>query len=168
MPRTFSFSFGFECYFIQHGSKTRDLSLNGLVYKVSINRQTDRTDCVSNWENPDTEICDFESVITTNLLGNNFTHSKDTLTYLKTFYNRAVDREVLETNQMCYQHFLEIACHIILPPCESDTGLVIHPCKEACYDMIKMCKHDPHTEKIFGDFWEFDCDYLPSVRDDLL
>ena len=166
MPRTFSFSFGFECDLIKFGPGMIDVDrlYDILDYDVSIIGQTNRTSCASNWGNPDTEMCDFESVITTNLLGNKLSHSKDTAYILKAFYNRA--GKTLDTNPICYQHFIETACHILLPPCQPDTGLVIHPCKEACYDMIKMCKHDLNAYEIFGDFWEFDCDYLPSVLDE--
>ena len=169
MPRTFSFSFGFECHLIQSGPGMIDVdrSYDILAYDVTIIGQTNWTGCASNWGNLDTEMCHFESVTATNLLGNKLSHSKDIAYILKAFYNRAAtDGKILDTNPICYQHFIETACHILLPPSQPDTGLVIHPCKEACYDMIKMCKHDLNTDEIFGDFWEFDCDYLPSVLDE--
>ena len=171
MPRSFSFSIGFECFYINHRSRFKKISLIGLVYNVSISGQTNRTDCASNWGNDDndTEICHFESVAATNLLGNKLSHSKDTVNILKTFYSRtAAGGKTSRINAICYQHFIETACHILLPPCEPDTGLVIRPCKEACYDMINMCKHDPDMENIFGNLWEFDCDYLPSSGDGTL
>ena len=145
MSSIFSFSFGYECNSIK--PRKEYSSLKGLVYNFNITWQTSHRALCR--QNVDADICHFESVTTSNLLGTTFQHSRDALKFLRVFYNRAI----AETNAMCYQHFIEIACHIILPPCQPHTGLVIHPCKEACYDMIKMCKHDPDTAEIFGDSW---------------
>ena len=170
MSRTFSFSFGFECYLIHHGSRIGNSSLKGLVYNVSINGQTDRIGCAANFAKADKETCNFDFVTDTNLLGNNLSHARYTANILKVFYNRSVAAgKILDTNPICYLHFIETACHILLPPCERRAaGLVIQPCKEACYDMLRICKHDHDPYWILGDFWDFDCDYLPSLEDGTL
>ena len=166
MPRTFSFSIGFECFYINQASRIRQTSLKGLVYNVSISGQANEIGCATNWGKTDKETCHFDFVTATNLLGNNLSHARYTANTLKVFYNRSVaDRKILETNPICYQHFIETACHILLPPCEPRSGLVIQPCKEACYDMLRICKHDHDPYRILDDFWEFDCDYLPSLWD---
>ena len=165
MLRTFSFSFGFECYLICNGSRAGNPSLNGLVYNVSISGHK-YVNCRSHLGKSDTEMCNFQSVAPTNLLGNKLSQSKYIANILQVFYDTAVaDGNILERNPLCNQHFSETACHIFLPPCLPDSLLVMHACKEACYDMLRTCKHDQEPYWILDDFWEFDCGYLPSIRD---
>ena len=159
IPRSFSFSFGFECYSIHHGFGTKNLYQ--LIYNITISELTNRTDCASNWGNAITEMCRFETVATTNLLGNKLSHYNDIVKYLREYINNRT-----HPNRTCYQHFIETACHILFPPCQPDKGLVIPPCKETCYDMLQMCKTGTDMADIFGDLLEFNCDYLPSLRDD--
>ena len=159
-PRKFSLSFGFECL-----RRSLFSNLKGLNYSASISGLTNKNYCTSNWLKNSTAVNhfgyrDFKFVTNTNLLGNNLSYSEYNLKYLKAYRYRT------NCNPICYKHFIEIAYYILSPDCHPDTGQVVHPCKEACYDMIGMCKDDQDMNMIFGDSWEFDCDYLPSVWDE--
>ena len=129
---------------------------------MSIFEQIKTTNCL-NWTKIDT--CDYLFPTFPSLIG---ACSFDSVKYLKTHKDRKEAFRTSDTNPLCYDHFTEITCHILVPKCDASTGQVIHPCKEGCYDMTQMCKDDPGANKIFGDSWEFDCDYIPSVMSSTL
>ena len=83
----------------------------------------------------------------------------------------------------CYQHFWEIACHVLLPKCDPVTKEVTHPCREMCWDFINGCwpkfkilltrmssewiyenKHFLKHISSINISEDVGCDYLPSLH----
>ena len=166
-PRKFSFSLGFRCKDIDAMS-----SLKGLSYNISIHEQINETNCIQLPYNK-MKLCQQYYQYTTlpNLMGTQDLAAQKNWETLK-MYLTIVDG-------LCYQHLVEFGCHAGLPECDSESRLVIHPCREMCHDWRKACsnvtlpwsivsKRVPHTSVTWDvTSTNVDCDYLPSFNGDI-
>ena len=142
IPRNFSFSFGFACYDIKYPTA---LSLKGLVFNITIYRLADSVTCLPLTGD---SICYqyYKHGALPNLLGEE--NLRDTsLSYL------------VGNNFQCYQHALELLFHVYIPECRLGfPKQSIRPCREMCQDYFHACGNDVIN---------MDCDYLPSLNDDI-
>ena len=140
IPRNFSFSFGFSCYDMKYPPFASTVSLKGLVFNITIYRLTDSVTC---FPLTGDSICYqyYKYGTLPNLLGEE--NLKD-LSFL------------LKNNYQCYQHAIELLCHLYAPQCSS--GHLINPCREMCQDYFRACGNDTV---------DMNCDYLPSLYDDI-
>ena len=174
-PRDFSFSLGFICKDINALS-----SLKGLVYNISIHKQTNDTKCL--WVPYNTALeCHqyFRHTALPNLIGgeNIKTVSKD-YEILKSYVL------LLDMIGLRYQHLQELSCYVLVPQCDPVSRQVAHPCREMCHDLRTACSkitlpkdtklwkkipHVPSWENIVVDipYTGYDCDYLPSLNGDI-
>ena len=170
-PRNFSLSFGFYC-----GERLSISSLKGLKYNITIREQINETNCIF-LPRKVRDSCSKFYVYGSlpNLVG-----GEDILTILR--YWELFRTYVAIFKGQCYQHFLELSCHVIVPECDPASRQVIHPCREMCHDFRKACvnvklsrstftENLPHAtsgDRIFNTTsLEFDCDYLPSLGGDV-
>ena len=143
-PRIFSFSFGFACYDIKYPTCESVVSLKGLVFNITIYRLTNSVTC-----SPLTgdSICYqyYRYGVLPNLLGEE--NLRDLLFLLR-------------NNFQCYQHAIELLCHLYIPQCRwGYPKQRIHPCREMCNDYLRVCGNDAI---------DMNCDYLPSLNDGIL
>ena len=178
IPRNFYLTFGFQCDLL------RIYSLQGLRYNISFTRpRTNTNGCTDYSMLPYSEACDrfYSETSVPNLFGDE--HVDQIVSYFK---QSIVAETFLFVEGTCYQHLWEVACYILLPKCDPDTQLVIHPCKEMCWDFIDGCwkKLMDLLARIDSEFryinrnhlgfmssapasQTFDCDYLPSLHDNI-
>ena len=172
IPRNFSFSFGFWCDTINALS-----SLKNLVYNITIHGQTNETRCIELPYN-DMKLCNkyFQHTALPNLIGH-----QDIGEILKYYQYLQAYKEYKEMNdeiEFCHQHLEESACHVLIPKCDPVSGQVIHPCREMCHDVRTACSNGiilsdktPRVpsgdNKTVVDYTNFDCDYLPSLEEDI-
>ena len=129
-PRYFSFSFGFFCDKVSSKS-----SLKGLIFNISINGQTNETECV---QLPYNDICyDYiQHGVLHNLRGIEY-QMEENLSLIRRIKIIEAIRYIL----FCYQNIREFFCHVQVPKCDPLLKQVIHPCREMCYDAQNACGH---------------------------
>ena len=172
-PRKFSFTFEFYCDRI-----TSKSSLKGLVYNISIHEETNETSCIFLPPKVRGTCSQFYlHSLLPNLIG-----AEDVLTVLRHW--KMFKALVAIFEGICYQHFLEVGCYIVVPKCDPVSRQVIHPCKEMCYDLRKACskitlnrsivsRKMPHVmseeNTLILDLTSvfINCDYLPSLGGDI-
>ena len=172
IPRNFSFSFGFLFDTI-----TALSSLKNLVYNITIYGQTNETKCIELPYN-NMKLCNkyFQHTALPNLIGH-----QDIREILKYDQYFQAYKEINQSNheiEFCHQHLEELACHVLVPKCDPVSKQVIHPCREMCYDLRTACskgiilsdkipRGPSGDNKIVVDYTKFDCDYLPSLEEDI-
>ena len=172
IPRNFSFSFGFWCDTINALS-----SLKNLVYNITIHGQTNETKCIELPYN-NMKLCNkyFQHTVLPNLIGH-----QDIREILKDYQYFQAYKQINDKNkeiEFCHQHLEELDCHVLVPKCDPVSRQVIHPCREMCHDFRIACSNGiilsdkiPRVpsgdNKIVVDYAKFDCDYLPSLEEDI-
>ncbi len=175
LPRHFAFSFGFKC----SGNWTL-ATLRGLQFNISIQRQSNRTKCISvgefdTYTRPCMQYFNYATI--PNLFGHST--SEELRDYLK--FDVYVVAKLMRNSLECHQHFMEAWCYLIVPQCDRNTQVVTHLCKEMCYSTVSACfktlwtlylnmkKHSAHLRffrkdrtKYANYNFEQVCDYLPS------
>ena len=170
-PIYFSFSFGFPC-----DSIVSNNSLKGLTYNISIQEQSNETNCIS-LPRKVTRLCPhYQHGLLADLVG-----FQDMRTLLRLW---DVANMYIAIFEECYQYFSELVCYLALPKCDPVSRQVIHPCREMCQDFRAAClnvilKQSTASQKIpdiflKGKTFAFNatsyhpyCDYLPSLSGDI-
>ena len=172
-PRKLSFTFEFDCDRI-----TSKSSLKGLVYNISIHEQTNKTNCIFLPPKVRGTCSQFYlHSLLPNLIG-----AEDVLIILR--YWDMFKALVAIFEGVCYQHFLELGCYVVVPKCDPVSKQVIHPCREMCYDLRKACSKitlnrsivsgkipqvmpEDNTLILDATSVSINCDYLPSLGGDI-
>ena len=183
-PRNYAFSFGFRCEQLE---TEMNRSMRGLRYTMTINNQTNTTQCYSMdpvHEEPRTRICAemYSHMSLPNLVG-----SPDWKYLLDEVLSGTKLLEILLQMsphvfgklERCYPYFYELICYVLLPKCDPETKRALHPCKEMCEDLREGCMDSAMAvlkvlaaakQTVFNwtvmynrdpSTW-FHCDYLPS------
>ena len=163
IPRNFGFSFGFMC---------RDVStksLKGLSYSLTINDQSNDTEC-----EPIPDTAPF-----------NCTKYYNLATFPNLLDQQEVDRVAIGLRTSldlinpldfehyfignlskidCYQHLMEVFCFLYFPKCDSASNIMIPPCKESITKLQEGSKEWLLTHLPFHVLTTFNplTDYLPS------
>ena len=117
------------------------VSLNGLVFNITIYRLTDNVTCFP---------------ITGDSICYQY-YKYGALPHLLGEENLSVLLFLLRNNFQCYQHAIELLCHLYIPQCRwGYPKQRIHPCREMCNDYLRACGNDAI---------DMNCDYLPSLND---
>ena len=121
-PRSFSFSFGFNCDEI-----IPDSSLERLDYNLTIHEQTNETNCISL---PRSGF--HQHGLLPDLIG-----GEDVLTVMRHWESFSALFTLLEG--LCYIHVVELGCYAVIAKCDPESRQVIHPCSEMCHDFRTAC-----------------------------
>ena len=167
IPRNYYISFGYNC-----GSNK---SLKGLIYRVNIYGQTNKTKCSAIKSNL---ICSkfYSAMSWPNIVGSSdFTYSVNFFPTHYYLFSNLFD-------ELCYQHVEKVLCYLIFPKCV-DGYQMITVCRETCKVVIEACLDDLLFILRNVTIYEYDlkkkkerlesltlnsakefCNYLPSVN----
>ena len=157
------------------------MHLQGLTYSISFTEQnSDFGSCTYYSGIPHSGTCNkfYNETSVPNLVGHEKLHE-----IMKHFKQKRALDVVAFADGICYQHFWELACYVLLPKCDPVTQQVTHPCREMCWDFINGCwpklkisfarmgSKRRHHNKAYFEYVSlmnisehFDCDYLPSLH----
>ena len=130
IPRNFYLTFGFRCDW------RRIHFLQGLQYNISFTSQSNDTNgCTDYPVLGYAEVC--------KRFYNETSIGDESVDQIVKYFKRSIHSIALETpflvDGTCYQHFWEVACHIVLPKCDPITQQVKHSCREMCWDFFDGC-----------------------------
>ena len=115
IPRIFSFSFGFRCYYLG--------SLRGLLYNMSM-VGTNETECLNLDLTRDSICYDYAKY--------GVSPSESLNDFSKYLWFRSYE---------CHQHSTSFLCNLYILHCDPESNEIIPPCREMCHDYIKACGH---------------------------
>ena len=132
IPRHFYLTFGFHCDWPPVNS------LKGLKYNISFSKQKNETNNCTGYKSLKIHgKCGilYDATSLPNLIGN-----EEVKQIMDIDQGLRMFESFVFEDGTCYKHFLEFACHIILPTCDPETNGVMHPCREMCWDIVNGCK----------------------------
>ncbi len=135
-PTDFAFSLSFSC---SQGFKLQ-ASLKGLQFNMTIEDQSNVTECDAIVEENIRRNCGFGYTSLPNLIGMTSLKEVEKLVQQlqlgRAMINKLGDSGVLFD---CYQHLDELLCYLFFPKCDEDTKQVTHVCREMCLDFVEAC-----------------------------
>ena len=160
-PRHFAFSFGFYC---EHKSSK---SLKGLWYNVTVYSQTNETVCSTMPGNVPYCSKFYNQVSHLNLIDHKNREDAAKL-FRSLFHTEWILGDVFD----CYPYFLEAACYLFFPRCNTTSNSLTVPCRESWKQLGEACLESSNdldnvvvtlfSLKAKETVAAYDSEYLPS------
>ncbi len=179
-PCGFALGFMFRCE--EH--EDHIFTSNGLQYNVTIHSQSNFHTCELIKDKVGTKMCRnfYHYTSFPNILGaTTIDEASDSLEKVQLVQIAfESEKESSGVNSYCHQHFQEIVCHLLLPPCDNMRQEAKFLCREMCLELVQACFKNfaalKNTNKLMTknhvfkrinttDDMNWICDHFPSNKD---